>query len=525
MEKTASKPELTAELKLIEAMSSFRHNPLGFVLFSFPWGQDELKDFDGPEQWQRVALIEIGLGLKTINQVIQEAVASGHGVGKSAFVAWLILWALSTCADTRGIVTANTDTQLKTKTQPELQKWHNLFIAKHWFSVTATSIYSVQPAHEKTWRVDFIPWSENKTESFAGLHNKGKRILVIFDEASAIPNIIWEVTEGALTDENTEIVWAVFGNPTRNTGRFKDCFGKNRIRWNNHRVDSRTVRITNKDQIKKWAEDYGEDSDFFKVRVRGDFPSVGDRQFIGSEIVQKARGKHLRLEEYDFAATIIGVDPGWSTDEGVIYLRQGNMSKKLMTYKGIKDDFVVAGYVANFETEYFADAVFIDLGYGTGIYSAGKQMGRDWRLIPFGGASSDEGYLNKRVDMWRMMRDWLANGGAIEDDSIMCDQLMSPEYYVVSTGPNAGKVFLESKEEMAKRGLESPNRPDALCLTFAAPVLNKSQKQFNRLTSGQSSYDPLNPVTQKPIEYDANSPLALPANAKTWKEQMSQGRN
>lgn len=510
------------ELELINDFASFRHDPLKFVIYSFPWGQGELKDYAGPEEWQVKLLNEIRDGLKSFNQVIQESTASGHGVGKSAIVAWLILWALSTHEDTRGIVTANTDTQLKTKTQPELQKWHNIFIAKHWFTLTATSIYSVDKEHEKTWRVDFIPWSENKTESFAGLHNKGKRILVIFDEASAIPNIIWEVTEGALTDENTEIIWAVFGNPTRNTGRFKDCFGKYRHRWKNHRVDSRNVRITNKDQINQWIEDYGEDSDFVKVRVKGDFPSVGDRQFISADVVSAARGRHLRIDQYSFAATIIGVDPGWSNDEGVIYLRQGLMSKRLMTYRGIKDDFIVAGYIAKFEDEYKADGVFIDLGYGTGIYSAGKQMGRDWRLVAFGEASSDAGYLNKRADMWRQMRDWLKEGGAIEDDAVICDQLVGPEYYVVATGKNSGKVFLESKEDMAKRGIESPNRPDALCLTFAAPVLSKSQKQFHNLSRTiQQNYDPLERKQSVQPEYNPLSPLAQPASGGSWNDLMT----
>ena len=85
----------------------------------------------------------------------------------------------------------------------------------HWFDVRATSIRSQVPGHETSWRADFITWSEQNTEAFAGLHNKGKRILLIFDEASAIADPVWEVAEGALTDQNTEIIWLAFGNPTR----------------------------------------------------------------------------------------------------------------------------------------------------------------------------------------------------------------------------------------------------------------------------------------------------------------------
>ena len=103
------------------------------------------------------------------------AVASGHGIGKSALVAWIILWAMSTFTDARGIVTANTEGQLRTKTWPELAKWLALCTNRHWFTYTATSLHSSQPGHDKTWRVDAITWSENNTEAIAGLHNKGKR--------------------------------------------------------------------------------------------------------------------------------------------------------------------------------------------------------------------------------------------------------------------------------------------------------------------------------------------------------------
>ena len=511
---------------VLEDLVKLTKDPYGWVLYSFQWGKGSLTGYAGPEEWQKQLLIDIRDGLKTVNQVIQIATASGHGVGKSSLVAWLILWALSTHEDTRGVVTANTDTQLKTKTWPELTKWYNLFIANKSFVLTATSIYSSDKAHEKTWRVDAIPWSEENTESFAGLHNKGKRIVVIFDEASAIPDKIWEVTEGALTDENTQIIWAAFGNPTRNTGRFKDCFNKYRHRWKNHRVDSRNVKLTNKTQIEQWIQDYGEDSDFVKIRVRGDFPSSGDRQYIDSEIVYAAKGRHLKDEQYKFAPVIIGVDPQWSgDDEGVIYLRQGLMSKKVFTYRGIKDDFIIAGHVARLEDHFKADAVFIDLGYGTGIFSGGKQMGRNWQLIPFGGAASDAGLLNKRVEMWRDMRDWLASGGALENDSVICDELIAPEAYVVPTGRNAGKIFLESKEDMKKRGIASPNRADALALTFAAPVMSKQQKQFDRLVDTQQDYNPLefrNAVT-RPV-FSPLEPIAQPfENPKpsSWREAMT----
>jgi hypothetical protein len=216
---------LSLEQKLLKDLAALSGDPLRFVRYAFPWGEpgSELAASQGPEPWQVDLLSQIRDGLSP-NEAIQLAIASGHGIGKSAFVSWLVLWSISTFEDTRGVVTANTETQLKTKTWAEVAKWYRMFVGKELFKLTATAIFSVDAAHERTWRIDMVPWSERNTEAFAGLHNKGKRIVVIFDEASAIPDPIWETTEGALTDRDTEIIWFVAGNPTRNTGRFRGCF-------------------------------------------------------------------------------------------------------------------------------------------------------------------------------------------------------------------------------------------------------------------------------------------------------------
>ena len=285
-----------------------RHDPYKFVMLAFPWGEGSLEGKEGPDEWQISVLQEIGAGLKSADQIVREAVASGHGIGKSALVAWLILWAIGTHPNTRGVVTANTETQLRTKTWPELAKWYQLWILKDFFEYTATAIYSREADKEKNWRIDAVPWCKQNTEAFAGLHNEGNRTIVIFDEASAIENVIWEVSEGAMTDDNTEIIWCVFGNPTRNSGRFYDCFHKQRELWHTRQIDSRTVKISNKARLEEWRQLYGEDSDWFKVRVRGEFPSASDKQFIPTDLVEEARKRLLKKSQFDFAPVIIGVD-------------------------------------------------------------------------------------------------------------------------------------------------------------------------------------------------------------------------
>ena len=473
---TGAQVNINAELAA--DMAGFFCDPWGFVLYAFPWGSGKLQK-KWPEKWQEELLKEVGEMLRAgalaqsdaISYVVREAVASGHGIGKSALCSWLILWGLSTMENTRGVITANTKDQLTKKTWPELKKWHNLCITRDWFELTATAIFAKNEAYSLTWRFDAIPWSKENSEAFAGLHNQGQRIVVIFDEASAIDDLIWEVTEGALTDKDTQIIWIVFGNPTRNTGRFFDCFHKFRHLWKGRHVDARTVNITNKALHAEWIETYGIESDFVKVRVLGQFPSQSDRQFIGVDLVDAARGKHLDRTQYEFAPVILGLDPAWYGEDSIeIVMRQGLMSKVLASYPKNDNDIELAGHLARFQDEYKADAVFIDMGYGTGVYSAGKMMNRDWQLVPFGGKSGRQDCLNKRMEMWYLMREWLQNGGTLPDDQQLCDDLVGPEYQVRLDG----KLVLESKDEMKKRGLPSPNKGDALALTFAMPVTKKA---------------------------------------------------
>lgn len=471
------------EADLIEAIGGFTLDPLGYCRFNFPWGVKGA-ELEGKalRKWQARFLDKVGQQLRAgamdAGEVIRMARASGHGIGKSALVAMLIKWAFDTREDTRGVVTANTDTQLRTKTWPEVAKWHGLSLTRHWATCSATALISTAPGHDKSWRIDAVPWSENNTEAFAGLHNEGKRLLLIFDEASAIADKVWEVAEGALTDENTEIVWAVFGNPTRNTGEFRNCFGRNRDRWDCEQIDSRTVEGINLSEVQAMVDTYGEDSDRVKVRVRGQFPSASAKQFISVEDASKGRGKHLRLEQYDFAPKILTCDPAWEGDDALeIGLRQGLAFKLLRTIPKNDNDLQVAAILASLEDSEQADAVFVDAGYGTGIVSAGRNLGRDWMLVWFAGESADPGYANKRAEMWGKMRDWLKEGGAYPDSQELFDDLIGPE----TVARLDGKIQLESKQSMKKRGQPSPNKGDCLALSFAFPVQSRATRERQEL--------------------------------------------
>jgi hypothetical protein len=495
--------------ELIEDLGRYSTDPVGFVYWAFPWGVPgtDLADSSGPEDWQLHILKLLKVGLISLDEAIRLAVTSGHGVGKSALVAWIILWAISTCPDTRGVVTANTENQLKTKTWVELATWFRRFIARDLFKLTATALFSADPERERTWRIDMVPWSERNTEAFAGLHNKGKRILLVMDEASAIPDLIWEVAEGALTDENTEIIWCAFGNPTRNKGRFRDCHpgGKFAHRWQSIKVDSRTVSFTNKLQIESWINDYGEDSDFVRVRVKGEFPRIDSESFIPLDLARDAVSREV--EPQHGHPLILGVDVSrFGDDASCIYPRRGRDGKSWpVQVLHQLDTMQLAAKVAEEYNKLRADICMVDGGgVGGGVIDRLRQLRIPVVEVQFGAKPDGNNeiqtgvkYANKRAEIWGAMRDWLGSGTipslTVPSPSgttlTLVDELTGPAYGL----NNREELLLERKQDMRSRGVPSPNVADALACTFAAPAFApRSIVPSNSQPVIAQTYDPFN---------------------------------
>lgn len=481
--------QLTPDEQLADEVARFYADPLGFVMFAYPWDTDKsiqicklpepwslvYNSEYGPDAWACEFLDNIGRQVRehrfdgqTPVEPIKEGVVSGHGIGKSAMVAWLVDWIRSTRPDSQGTVTANTFQQLSTKTWAQIVKWCGISITAHWFDIGQGkgSMHMRHKRRPAEWFCQAQTCDETNSEAFAGQHAPTSTSYYIIDEASAVPNKIDEVSDGGLTDG--EPMKFAFGNGTRNTGWFKDLFGSKR--WGKTFVDSRNVQITNKVEINKWIEDYGIDSDYIKVRVRGLFPSQSIKQFISEADVTAAENRTLRPEQYTWAPKVLTLDNAWEgDDEGVIGLRQGLKFEVLRTFKKNDNDVVIATLLAQLEDEHKADAVFIDAGYGTGVASIGATLHRDWTLVWFSSASTKPGYLNKRAEMWGDARDWMKAGGVIPRDAVLHRDLIGPE-----TVPRMdGKIQLESKQDMKKRGVESPGRGDALALSFAFPVTTK----------------------------------------------------
>lgn len=462
------------EQALVEDISEFYDDPLGYVMYAFPWGEEggPLEGFDGPDQWQQEQMERIKLEVQANPEdyVVRESIASGHGIGKTAEVAWIILWAMSTRPHLSGVVTANTTTQLSTKTWREVALWQKRAINGHWFKWSATKVWHKD--HPETWFCHAIPNSEHNSEAFAGLH--AEHSLIIYDEASAIPDKIWEVSEGAMTDPRA--MWFCFGNPTRNTGRFVDCFGKDAKRWTTRSIDSRTCKMTNKKELDEWVKTYGEDSDFVRVRVRGVFPRAGSMQFVPTDIVDMAMARDIPIEAHIMLPPIMSVDVArYGDDKTIICVRQG---RKVLTFKKFRElnTMEVAVEVVQGIKEFQPAIVFVDgVGVGAGVVDRVRMLGFEVIEVNAGMKPDDEEiYYNKRAEMWDRMRSWLRAGADLPYDVETRTALIGIEYGY----DDKERIRLERKADMKKRGLDSPDEGDALAYTFAEVIGDLTKQYF-----------------------------------------------
>ncbi|CAB4126678.1 hypothetical protein UFOVP254_46 [uncultured Caudovirales phage] len=461
-----------------------KDDPETFVLFAFPWGQagTPLEHFKGPRKWQREVLREIRDHIRAnrgqdLMEALRTAVSSGRGIGKSALVSWLILWMLSTRIGSSVIVSANSENQLRTVTWGELTKWATMAINSHWWEPSATKLTPAQWLTDlverdlkkgtRYWAAEGKLWSEENPDSYAGVHNMDG-MMVIFDEASGIPDGIWSVAAGFFTEQILDRYWLAFSNPRRNTGYFFECFHGKRDFWRNRQIDARTVEGTDKTIYEQIIAEYGEDSTQARIEVYGEFPADGEDQFISPVVVEDAMKRPKYKDQT--AAVVIGVDPArGGADSTVICVRQGRDVVAIKRYRG-DDTMTTVGHVIDAIEEFKPALTVIDEGgLGYGILDRLTEQRYKVRGVNFGWkAKNPIMWGNKRAEMWGAMREWLKTA------SLPPDRLMRADLVGPMKKPNsAGTIFLEGKKEMKARGLASPDAADALAVTFAFPVAHR----------------------------------------------------
>jgi hypothetical protein len=478
---------------------AIKDNPLAFVMFAYPWGVKgtPLEHFTGPRKWQREVLTAMAEHIKKNGgkvdfDVMRMAISSGRGIGKSALVSWITDWMLSTRIGSTTIISANSESQLRSITWAELTKWLAMSINSHWFEVSATRLMPAKWLTElverdlkkgtRYWGVEGRLWSAENPDAYAGVHNFDG-VMVIFDEASGIDDSIWAVTSGFFTENTPNRFWLAFSNPRRNTGYFYEAFNSKREFWTSKIVDARTVEGTDKQVYEQIIAEYGPDSSQAHVEVYGQFPNENDDQFISIGIVDAAMKRQPYKDET--APIVIGVDPArFGADATVIAIRQGRDIIKLIRHRG-DDTMTVVGHVIDAIEEFKPTLVNIDEGgLGAGVVDRLKEQRYKIRGVNFGNkAKNPIMYGNKRAEIWGELRDWLKSA-SVPNDRFLKSDLISPKMKPDSRGT----IYLESKKDMKARGLASPDAADAIALTFAFPVAHREAREDKARTARSMGY-------------------------------------
>ncbi len=330
------------------------------------------------------------------------------------------------------------------------------------------------------WSCEGRLWSEENPDAYAGLHNHDG-VMLIFDEASGIPDSIWSVSDGFFTENTPHRFHIAFSNPRRNTGYFYEAFNSKRAFWRTSNIDARDVEGTDKNLYQRILDEYGADSYQANVEVYGQFPSEGDDQFIPVNLIDDAMKRPRQKDET--APIVIGVDPArFGSDATVIAVRQGRDIIDIKRLRGA-DTMEVVGHVIDAIEEYKPALTVIDEGgLGAGVVDRLKEQRYKIRGVNFGSKAKNQiMWGNKRAEMWGAMRDWLKTG------SVPADRFLKSDLIGPKTKPDSkGTLFLESKKDMRSRGLASPDAADAIAVTFAFPVASREGRVDKKRTHAYS---------------------------------------
>lgn len=455
-------------------------DPLRFVQEAYPWGEPgtPLEHESGPDDNQRGMLEALGAEIRGRGfdgqhptMPIKLAVTSGHDTGKTAMCGWITDFILSTRPFSDGTITAGGYAQLENRTWPAVQYWTSMCVTKDWFEVMEGGIYS--RSHPSTWKVQIQSCKEQNAQNFAGQHAKRSTSWYWFDEASEVPDKIWEVAYNGMLDG--EPMMFAMGQMVRNTGEFyRACFGDLRERWNHRRWDSRTSRFPNQEFIAQQIADYGLDSDFIKVRILGLPPSASELQYIDQGRVDAARARvQVALKDEPIVAgfDVSGGGRAWN----VIRFRQGLNGDVLPPIRIPGEQDADRSQRVGLCAELLRDQrpghkiamLFIDAAFGAPIAVRLQSMGfTNVQEINFGSASPDVHCKNMRAYMHMKGKDWLLLGGLPPKDERLAHQLCLAGYH----RDTAGKLAIEAKAAIQARGEDSPDDSDAFLLTFAQAV-------------------------------------------------------
>lgn len=412
-----------------------------------------------PDIWQGEFLDAISSGERKIS------VRSGHGVGKSTAASWAMLWFVLTRYPSKVVVTAPTSAQLYDALFAELKRWHKE-LPDAWRELLEAKTDRIELKASPTEAFISARTSRaEQPEALQGVHSD--HVMLVADEASGVPEAVFEAAAGSMSGHSA--VTILLGNPTKSSGFFFDTHNRLKDEWWTRRVSCYDSRRVSKDYITDMASRYGEESNAFRIRVLGEFPKTDDDTLIGFDLVDSAF--HRDVSASEDAPIVWGLDVArFGTDATALAKRKGNAVNEIRKWKNLDLMQTTGAVVAEYEAVKLEDRpieILVDsIGLGAGVVDRLRELG-----LPARGINVAESpamgtiYVNLRAELWGKMKAWLEKRDCkLPNDDSLLAELVAPRY----TFNSSGKMKLESKDEMRKRGIGSPDMADALALTFAS---------------------------------------------------------
>lgn len=424
----------------------YKDRPVEFV-------EDVLKAT--PLPWQRDFLRAVARGERRIS------VRAGHGVGKSTACSWALIWFMLTRYPQKSVLTAPTAGQLFDALFSEVKRWINALpeVIK-----TNIEVFSDRIVHKSSPESSFMSArtsSADRPEALAGVHSEN--VLLICDEASAIPEAVFESAAGSMSGHSATTI--LIGNPTRNTGMFFKTHHQLRSDWYTMHVSCQDNPLVSQDFINQIKATYGENSNAYRVRVLGEFSLREDDVLIAAELVDAAMNRDLVLDPKE--QIIYGVDVArFGDDRTVVVKRQGEIVTEIKTWSNADTMETVGKIIHEAKVDKPSEICVDSIGLGAGVADRLREQGYNVRDVNVSESSAlNPQAARLRDELWLAARDWLnARACKLPKSEDLRAELCSPTYTFTSNG----KIKVESKGELKKRGLRSPDLADALCLTFAS---------------------------------------------------------
>lgn len=424
--------------------------------------------------WQQEKILQAVEDAMAGNAKRRISVRSGHGIGKSTTLAWLVLWFLTCYKESQVPCTAPTSEQMNDVLWKEIAKWLNRMPAelKNKYEWTNTHIRVLE--NPAVWFARAKTARKESPEALAGIH--GDYVMMIIDEASGVPEEIFNTAEGALTEENILVI--MISNPTRINGYFFDSHNKDKKNWQTFAFSSIDSPLVDEEYVNRIVDKHGKESDEYRIRVLGEFPSgdtMDDKGYvpllIEDDIRQTIYGDFVGVK-------VMGIDPSGEGDDETVWVVRDNFKAKVVAKEKISSEKSIAEKTLTLMDLHNIrpENVFID-NFGVGA-NVSKELALSRNRYSVNGvnvgdkAIDEESYINLRAESYDRIRKWLRGGGELVNHEGW-SELLSIKY----RRDLSGRIQIMSKKDMRKEGINSPNVADALMMTFTRGYINSNYKK------------------------------------------------